>query len=157
MYANRLKTSQSRLALNESQNIGFHSMSSFLGEHTIVIDSNGRFNVPAKFKAIFEEQYGSNIVICSKKNYLMISPEKEWVKTEEKLLALNNSEDENEKEKIRAVFQNSTYGEIKSGKISLPPKQREKVGIKVKEEAVLIGMATSFEIWSQDEWAKYSG
>ena len=87
----------------------------------------------------------------------MISPEKEWVKTEEKLLALNNSEDENEKEKIRAVFQNSTYGEIKSGKISLPQKQREKVGIKVKEEAVLIGMATSFEIWSQDEWAKYSG
>lgn len=132
-------------------------MSSFLGEHTIVIDSNGRFNVPAKFKNIFEERYGSNIVICSRGDYLMIYPEKEWVKTEEKLLSLNNSEDEQERKKMRNVFQSATYGEIKSGKISLPPKQREKVAIKVKEEAVLIGMATSFEIWSQDQWAKYSG
>ncbi len=131
-------------------------MSSFLGEHKIVIDNNGRFNVPAKFKAIFEEQYGSNVVICSRGKYLMIYPEKEWVKIEENLLSLNGSEDEEARKKIREVFQNSTYGEIKSGKISLPPKQREKVAIKVKEEAVMIGMATSFEIWSQEQWAEYS-
>lgn len=132
-------------------------MSSFLGEHTVVIDSNGRFNVPARFKAIFEEQYGSSIVICSRGNYLMIYPEKEWVKTEEKLLSLNNSEDEKERRKMREVFQSATYSEIKSGKISLPLKQREKVALNVKEEAVMIGMATSFEIWSQYQWAKYSG
>jgi len=131
-------------------------MSSFLGKHTIVVDSNGRFNVPAKFKAIFKEKYGSNIVICSRENYLMIYPEKEWEKTEGKLLSLNNSEDEGERKRMRDVFQNASYDEIKSGKISLPAEQREKVAIEVKEEAVLIGMATSFEVWSKYHWTRYS-
>jgi len=131
-------------------------MSSFLGKHSIVIDSNGRFNVPARLKNIFNEKYGSNIVICSREKYLMIYPEKEWAVIEEKLLALNHSEDENEREKMRDVFENSTYDEIKSGgKISLPTELREKVGISVKEEAVLIGMATSLEVWSKHQREQY--
>ena len=132
-------------------------MSSFLGEHTIVIDNNGRFNVPAKFKAILDEKYGSNIVICSRENYLMIYPQKEWAETEKEVQANKDSQNEEERRKMRRVFRNATEGEIKSGKISLPPNQREKVGIQLKEEAVLIGMATSFEIWSKDQLAKESG
>jgi len=137
-------------------------MSSFLGGHSIVIDKDGRFNVPAKFKNIMKGRYrspfdenGSKIVICSKGNYLMISPQMEWDKVEEEMMAHKDSQNEEERIKMRNVFFNATEGEIKSGKILLPPKQREEVGIGVKEEAVLIGMAKSFEVWSKEQWAKY--
>ncbi|GJL77481.1 MAG: hypothetical protein NPINA01_04700 [Nitrospinaceae bacterium] len=132
-------------------------MNSFLGEHPIVIDGSGRFNVPAKFKAIFDEKYGSNIVVCSRENYLMIYPQKEWAETEKEVQANKDSQNEEERRKMRQVFRNATEGEIKSGKISLPANQREKVGILLKEEAVLIGMANSFEIWSKGRLAKESG
>ena len=131
-------------------------MRGFLGVHPVAIDSSGRFNVPAKFKAVFDETYGANVVICCKEKYLLVYPLKEWAKTEEKLLSLNTCENETDRRKIREVFQNATYSDIKSGKISIPHSQREKVEIRLQEEAILIGMANSFEIWSKIQFAKES-
>jgi len=130
---------------------------SFIGRHNITLDDKGRFNVPSKVKTILEENYGPNLVICVKSNYLLVFPRKEWDVITEKLKQIDVLDD-NERERMRKVYALAAECEIKSGKILIPANQREQVELAAKKDALLVGMGTSFEIWSHDKWAaKNSG
>ena len=128
-------------------------MSSFLGTYNISLDEKGRFNVPAKFRGTLE-QSGPQLVVCAMEPFLVVFPQKEWAKNEEKLSTLNafNKED---RTRLREFYSRATDCEMKSGKILLPLNLRDIAGL--KKEAVLVGMSKTFEIWSPERWGGQRG
>ena len=128
-------------------------MSSFLGTYNISLDEQGRFNVPAKFKATLE-QSGPQLVLCAMQAFLVVFPQKEWAENEEKLSSLN-AFDIKDRTRLREFYSRATDCEMKSGKILLPLNLREIAGL--KKEAVLVGISKTFEIWSPERWGKKGG
>lgn len=129
-------------------------MNGFLGTYSINLDDKGRFNVPAKFKALLEKEYGPHLVICVMDSFLIVFPQKEWAQNESKLDDLN-AFDKEDRTRLREFYAKASECDIKSGKILIQAHQRESAGL--KKEAILVGMSKTFEIWSQDRWAKHSG
>ena len=129
-------------------------MNGFLGTYSISLDDKGRFNVPAKFKALLEKEYGPHLVICVMDGFLIVFPQKEWAQNESKLDELN-AFDKGDRTRLREFYAKAAECEIKSGKILVQAHQRDSAGL--KKEAMLVGMSKTFEIWSKDRWAKQSG
>jgi MraZ protein len=128
----------------------------FLGTTPIVIDGKGRFNVPSRIKSILDRKYNSDLIICVKENYLLISPHNEWVEGKKNWEKLDTFDDDDGKRKrMRKVLSRATECQMKSGKILIPANQREAVGL--AKEAVLVGMSNTFEVWSREQWEKESG
>ena len=48
-------------------------MSGFLGTYHVSLDGKGRITIPSKFRAIIDNEYDSNLVICVMDNFLIIS------------------------------------------------------------------------------------
>jgi MraZ protein len=129
-------------------------MPGFLGTHSITMDDKGRATVPSKFRAVLEKDYGPELIICQKGDYLLIFPEKEWAVNEENLSKLNAFNEE-DREKLRVYYSQAADCTIKSGKILIPANLREAAGL--NKEAVLVGMSRTFEIWASDRWARKTG
>ena len=129
-------------------------MNGFLGTYNISLDDKGRLNVPAKFRATLEKEYGPHLVVCVMDGFLIVFPQNEWATNEEKLSHLN-AFDKGDRNRLREFYAGATECEIKSGKILLPANQREAAGL--KKDAVLVGMSKTFEIWAPDRWARVSG
>lgn len=128
----------------------------FLGTTPIVIDDKGRFNVPSRIKSILDRKYNSDLLICVKENYLLISPHNEWIEGKKNWEKLDTFDDDDGKRKrMRKVLSRATECQMKSGKILIPANQREAVGL--EKEAFLVGMSNTFEIWSKEQWEKESG
>ncbi len=128
----------------------------FLGTTAIVLDDKGRFNVPSRIKSILDRKYNSDLIICVKENYLLISPHNEWIEGKKNWEQLDTFDDDDGKRKrMRKVLSKATECQMKSGKILIPANQREAVGL--GKEAVLVGMSNTFEVWSKEQWEKESG
>ena len=129
-------------------------MNGFLGTYNISLDDKGRLNVPAKFRATLEKEYGPHLVVCVMDGFLIVFPQNEWATNEEKLSHLN-AFDKGDRNRLREFYAGATECKIKSGRILLPANQREAAGL--KKDAVLVGMSKTFEIWAPDRWARVSG
>ncbi len=130
-------------------------MSWFLGTYSITIDEAGRFTVPAKIRDVLEEEYGPKLVVCAEDDYLMVFPRREWTENEKKQEHLNAFDDEDRK-RLRKYYSRAAECKVQAGgKITIQSNLRELVGL--KKDAVLVGMSKTFEIWSQDKWARDSG
>ena len=129
-------------------------MNGFLGTYNISLDDKGRLNVPAKFRATLEKEYGPHLVVCVMDGFLIVFPQNEWATNEEKLSHLN-AFDKGDRNRLREFYAGATECKIKSGKILLPANQREAAGL--KKDAVLVGMSKTFEIWAPDRWTRVSG
>lgn len=128
----------------------------FLGTTPIILDDKGRFNVPARIKSILDRKYNSNLIICVKENYLLISPQKEWIESKKDWEKLNTFDDDDGKRKrMRNVLSRASECQMKSGKILISANQRKDAGL--VREAVLVGMSNTFEVWSKEQWEKESG
>lgn len=128
-------------------------MNGFLGTYNVSLDDKGRINIPAKFRATLEKDFGPHLVVCGMDDFLIVFPQKEWVFNEEKLSDLNafNKED---RSRLREFYSAASECEIKSGKILVSAQQRDAAGL--KKEAVLVGMSKTFEIWAPERWARVS-
>lgn len=130
-------------------------MNGFLGTYTISLDDKGRFNVPAKFRAALEKEYGPELVVCSMDNkYLVVFPEREWAENEKKLDQLN-AFDLADRDRLRQFYAGAEECKMKSGKILIPANQRQIAAL--DRDAVLVGMSKTFEIWSPDRWTEGTG
>ncbi len=129
-------------------------MNGFLGTYSVSIDDKGRINVPAKFRALLEKDYGPHLVTCVMDDFLIAFPQREWAANEEKLNDLN-AFDREDRNRLREFYSRATECEMKSGKILIQAHQREMAGL--RKEAVLVGMSKTFEIWAPDRWAQASG
>ena len=129
-------------------------MNGFLGTYSISLDDKGRINVPAKFRAILEKEYGPHLVVCVMEGFLVMFPQQEWANNEQKLSHLEAFE-KKDRDRLREFYSRAAECEIKSGKILIPQHQREAAGL--EKEAVLVGMSKTFEIWAPDQWETVPG
>ncbi len=123
----------------------------FFGEFNHTIDTKGRVSVPAKFR----EQLGDSFILTKGlDNCLFIYPQNEWKVLEDKLkqLPLTNRD---ARAFVRFFFSGATECEFDNqGRIRIPNNLREYA--ELEKEAVMIGVATRIEIWSQKRWNDYN-
>lgn len=123
----------------------------FMGEYQHSIDAKGRLAVPAKFRDALGETF---VATKGLDNCLFVYPMEEWQALEQKLKALPFTKSD-ARAFVRFFFSGATECELdKQGRILLPANLRE-YG-QLEKDAVVIGVSTRVEIWSKENWAKYS-
>ena len=126
-------------------------MEMFIGEYCHSIDVKGRVSIPAKFR---EELGKSFILTKGLDNCLFIYSMNEWNVMECKLkqLPLTNKD---ARAFVRFFFSGATECELDSqGRIRIANNLKEHANL--QKDAVIIGVGTRIEIWSNDEWQKYN-
>jgi MraZ protein len=119
----------------------------FLGEYEHSIDTKGRVAVPAKFRAQLE---GGLVVTRGFERCLQVYPMEQWQALSERVSSLSLGSTE-ARQLRRLLFASAFDTELdKQGRILLPAGLREYAGI--GDSAVVAGMNTYFEIWSQASW-----
>ena len=119
----------------------------FLGEYEHSIDTKGRVAVPAKFRTQLE---GGLVVTRGFERCLQVYPMEQWQALSERVSSLSLGSTE-ARQLRRLLFASAFDTELdKQGRILLPAGLREYASI--GDTAVVAGMNTYFEIWSQDAW-----
>jgi len=123
----------------------------FIGEYSHSVDTKGRVSVPAKFREELGERF---ILTKGLDNCLFIYSMDEWSILENKLkqLPLTNRD---ARAFVRFFFSGATECELDTqGRIRIPTNLREHAIL--EKDAVIIGVGTRIEIWSNEEWQKYN-
>lgn len=122
----------------------------FLGEYRPTVDAKGRFFMPAKYR----DELGNAFVITKgTDSCLSVYPLSYWETYVQKIEALPVAQ----AVKIRRfVFANACDVEPDAqGRVLLSADLRAYAGI--GKNAVVLGLGSYLEIWSEDEWAKQNG
>ena len=118
-----------------------------IGEYQHAIDEKGRIALPAKFRKVLTDGV---VVTKFLDPCLHIYPVDQWRRFAERISQLPLS-------KIdagRMAFSQASYCEIDSqGRILIPSSLLDKAGI--KNRAVIVGLHTRGELWSEDGWREY--
>jgi len=123
----------------------------FIGEYNHSIDTKGRLNIPSKFRGELGEEF---IVTKGLDNCLFVYPLDEWKVLEDKLKQLPMT-NRDARAFVRFFFSGATECELDNqGRIRIPNNLREHALL--EKEAVIIGVGTRIEIWSNDQWQQYN-
>lgn len=119
----------------------------FLGRFAHNLDAKGRLAVPARFRASLEEGV---VVTRGMDRCVAAYPMPVWEELVGRIAALPMT-DPNARKFRRMVFAEAANLSLDSqGRIVVPPELRSYASI--DREAVIIGVHTSFEIWSPSGW-----
>ena len=123
----------------------------FRGNHPTRVDEKGRLKLPAEFKRVVDERYGTQFYITSKDGHSAeIYPLPEWQKIEEKL-ALIPSMNAAKKKFLDRVNYYGQMSEIDAqGRVLLPQILRETA--KLAGDVVVFGNQTYLEVENHDEF-----
>ena len=131
----------------------------FTGEHQQKVDGKGRMSVPADFRRVLEAgdptwssglppravlQYGRHL-----KNNLQIYTVDEFNRIRAKIDAMPLGSPERKHLSGVVLGNSSTLDVDKDGRVVLPLKHREKLGL-TEGELTMRGMGNYFEIWRSD-------
>ncbi|ADG83014.1 MraZ protein [Thermincola ferriacetica] len=123
----------------------------FMGEFQHTIDAKGRVIIPAKFREGLGDKF---IATKGLDNCLFLYPMEEWRLLEQKMKSLPFTRAD-ARAFVRFFFSGATECEVdKQGRILLPANLRSHA--RLDKEVVVIGVSTRVEIWSREEWEKYS-
>jgi MraZ protein len=123
----------------------------FRGNHPTRVDEKGRLKLPAEFKRLVDEQYGTQFYITSKDGHSAeIHPLQEWQKIEEKLAKIPSLNPAKKKFLNRVNY----YGQMSEmdaqGRVLLPQILRETA--KLNGDVVVFGVQTYLEVANHDEF-----
>ncbi len=123
----------------------------FRGNHPTRVDEKGRLKLPAEFKRLVDEQYGTQFYITSKDGRSAeIYPLPEWQKIEEKLAQIPSLNPAKKKFLNRVNY----YGQMSEmdgqGRVLLPQILRETA--KLAGDVVVFGVQTYLEVANHDEF-----
>lgn len=125
----------------------------FRGRYFHTVDPKGRLSIPAKFREVLRERYGTNLVIAHFEGCLAAYPHEEWTKLEQKLIELPSLQME-VRNFLRRFVSSGVECEVDgNGRVLLPPSSREFAGL--SRDAVLVGLMNKFEIWSRERWDEF--
>jgi len=123
----------------------------FMGEFQHTIDGKGRLIVPSRFREALGDRF---VATKGLDNCLFVYPLDEWQALEQKLKSLPFTRAD-ARAFVRFFFSGASECEIdKQGRILLPANLREYA--KLDKDVVVLGVSSRVEIWSADEWSKYS-
>ena len=117
----------------------------FLGEYEHALDAKNRIFIPAKYR----EELGETFVITkSVDKCLTVYTMAEWEKLKAKLDSLPGTKSRQIK---RFIYANASDVQSDSqGRVLISSALREYAGI--EKNAVIIGVGSYLEIWSEEEW-----
>jgi MraZ protein len=123
----------------------------FRGNHPTRVDEKGRLKLPAEFKRLVDERYGTQFYITSKDGRSAeIYPLQEWQKIEEKLAQIPSLNAAKKKYLNRVNY----YGQMSEmdaqGRVLLPQILRETA--KLGGDVVVFGVQTYLEVANHDEF-----
>ncbi|MEM9856791.1 MAG: division/cell wall cluster transcriptional repressor MraZ [Bacteroidota bacterium] len=130
-------------------------MTFFTSQFECKIDAKGRLVLPAKIKSILPESSGNELVIREGfEPCLILYPMVEYKKLYSKIAGLNEFNPEYRKIQ-RQFFSGSSIVELDSaGRFLIPKQMQDFAGL--GKDAVVVGMGNKVEIWSPEQYKKYS-
>jgi len=125
----------------------------FRGNHPTRVDEKGRLKVPAEFKRLIDEKYGTQFYITSVDGRVaQVYPFEEWQRIEEKLARLSNFNPTKKKFLDRTNY----YGQVVEidgqGRLLIPSLLRESAGI--QGEVAVVGNLTFLEVRSIEQYRR---
>lgn len=116
-----------------------------------ILDQKNRLFIPPKYRnnqKKFVMTYGLD-------NCIVIYPFKRWQEVVKKIENISIKNKTYQRAFLRLFFAEAEILDIdEQGRLLIPKKFKEK--LKLKNEVVLIGNKDKLEIWSKEEWLKYS-
>jgi transcriptional regulator MraZ len=125
----------------------------FRGNHPTRVDEKGRLKVPAEFKRLIDEKYGTQFYITSLDGKVaQVYPFEEWQRIEEKLAKLSNFNPTKKKFLNRTNY----YGQVVEidgqGRVLIPALLRETA--RIQGEVAVVGNLTYLEVQSIEAYKK---
>lgn len=125
----------------------------FRGNHPTRVDEKGRLKVPAEFKRLIDEKYGTQFYITSLDGKVaQVYPFEEWQRIEQKLAQLSNFNPTKKKFLNRTNY----YGQLVEidgqGRLLIPSLLRESA--KIQGEVAVVGNLTYLEVQSIEVYKK---
>ena len=123
----------------------------FRGNHPTRVDEKGRLKLPAEFKRLVDELYGTQFYITSKDGRRAeIYPLSEWQKIEEKVAQIPSMNPARKKFLDRVNYYGQMAEMDAQGRVLLPQILRETA--KLAGDAVVFGQQTYLEVANHDEF-----
>ena len=125
----------------------------FRGNHPTRVDEKGRLKVPAEFKRLIDEKYGTQFYITSLDGKVaQVYPFEEWQRIEEKLAKLSNFNPTKKKFLNRTNY----YGQLVEidgqGRVLIPALLRD--AAQIQGEVAVVGNLTYLEVQSIEAYKK---
>jgi len=117
----------------------------FRGNHPTRVDEKGRLKVPAEFKRVIDEKYGTQFYITSLDGRVaQIYPFEEWERIEQKLAGLSTFNPTKKKFLARVNYWGQQVEMDGQGRLLIPQLLRENATI--KGEVAVLGNLTYLEV-----------
>lgn len=123
----------------------------FRGNHPTRVDDKGRLKVPAEFKRVIDEKYGTRFYITSLDGKVaQLYPFEEWEQIEQKLAALPTFNPSKKKFLSRVNYWGQEVEMDGQGRLLLPQLLRESA--QIKGEVAVIGYQKYLEVRSLEAY-----
>jgi len=121
----------------------------FRGNHPTRVDEKGRLKVPAEFKRVIDEKYGSQFYITSLDGKsAQIYPFEEWERIEQKLAGLSTFNPTKKKFLTRTNYWGQVAEMDNQGRLLLPQLLRDSA--QLKGEVAVMGYLNRLEVQSME-------
>ena len=125
----------------------------FRGNHPTRVDEKGRLKVPAEFKRLIDEKYGTQFYITSLDGKVaQVYPFEEWQRIEEKLAKLSNFNPTKKKFLNRTNYYGQRVEIDGQGRVLIPALLRDSA--EIKGEVAVVGNLTYLEVQSIEVYKK---
>lgn len=121
------------------------------GTHTAKIDDKGRLKVPNAFRALIEEQHGSEVFVTSLTGeYVRIYPMPVWLQIEEKLGRMPTTHPS----RVKFLDRVNYFGQVaeldSQGRVIVHGRLRDSAGM--AGEVDVLGQYNSLDVWNHERF-----
>lgn len=123
----------------------------FGGVSHVSLDAKGRLAIPARHRETLLSAFGQRLVVTlDSSDHLLIYPEPNWKPVEQRLMALPTGNPALKRYQRLVLGHAETLDMDSAGRILLPARLRELVGL--DKDVALVGIGNRFELWDAHEW-----
>ena len=121
----------------------------FRGNHPTRVDEKGRLKMPAEFKRLIDEKYGTQFYITSRDGKVAeVYPFEEWQRLEEKFSRLSNFNPAKKNFLKRTNYYGQQVEMDAQGRLLMPQLLRESA--EIKGEVAVMGYLTYLEVHNME-------
>ena len=125
----------------------------FRGNHPTRVDDKGRLKIPAEFKRVIDEKYGTQFYITSLDGRVaQIYPFEEWERIEQKLASLSTFNPTKKKFLTRANYWGQQVEMDGQGRLLMPQLLRESA--QIKGEVAVTGNLTYLVVRNLEQYRR---